>query len=150
MSSLAASSSSNDVKSVVNMEVGPESPAELRKRKRRRISSIPEGLDDQRISHLGPLIPPCCLLEQLPLSDIVAEVVSDGRREVQEIVHGRDDRLVCIVGPCSVHDINAAKEYALVSIFSQSPRLLFYYFYLSVPASPLLSWPVLGLFRCVF
>lgn len=110
---MAVSTSSNDVKDIAS--VLPESPADIRKRKRRRVSSIPEGLDDQRISHLGPLIPPCCLLEQLPLSDVVADVVSEGRREVQEILHGRDDRLVCIVGPCSVHDIKATKEYALVS-----------------------------------
>ena len=116
MSSMSVSTSSNDV---TDIAAGlPESPADIRKRKRRRVSSIPEGLDDQRISHLGPLIPPCCLLEQLPLSDVVADVVSEGRREVQEIVHGRDDRLVCIVGPCSVHDVKAAKEYALVSVFS--------------------------------
>lgn len=107
-----AGGSSDDVK---NIHVGPESPADIRKRKRRRISSIPEGLDDTRIDHLGPLIPPCCLLEELPLSEVVAEVVSEGRLEVQNIVHGRDDRLICIVGPCSIHDVKAAKEYALVS-----------------------------------
>ena len=112
MSAMSVSTSSNDVK---NIETGPESPADIRKRKRRRVSSIPEGLDDTRISHLGPLIPPCCLLEQLPLSEVVADVVSEGRKEVQDIVQGRDDRLVCVVGPCSVHDPKAAKEYALVS-----------------------------------
>ena len=78
MSAMAVSTSSNDVKDIAS--VLPESPADIRKRKRRRVSSIPEGLDDQRISHLGPLIPPCCLLEQLPLSDAPIQVSVRRRR----------------------------------------------------------------------
>jgi len=102
ISGMSRSSSSTDV----------EAQASARKAKRRRIQNKPEGLDDTRISHLGPLLPPCCLLEQLPLTAPIAEVVHNGRAQVASIVNGLDDRLVCIVGPCSVHDIKAAKEYA--------------------------------------
>jgi hypothetical protein len=108
ISGMSRSSSSTDV----------EAQASARKAKRRRIQNKPEGLDDTRISHLGPLLPPCCLLEQLPLTAPIAEVVHNGRAQVASIVNGLDDRLVCIVGPCSVHDIKAAKEYATVSFFS--------------------------------
>ena len=106
-SSMSRSSSSTDVEAI----------ASARKAKRRRIENVPEGLDDTRISHLGPLLPPCCLIEQLPLTNAIAEVVHEGRAQVSRIINGKSDRMVCIVGPCSVHDIKAAKEYALVRSF---------------------------------
>jgi hypothetical protein len=104
MSSLSRSSSTQDIEAI----------ASARKAKRARIEAKPQGLDDCRISHLGPLLPPCCLLEQLPLTNAIADVVSEGRTQVSNIIQGLDDRLICIVGPCSVHDTKAAKEYALV------------------------------------
>lgn len=58
------------------------------------------------------MIPPQILVEEYPLSIGAAETVLTGRREVDAIVKGQDDRLVVIVGPCSVHDVAAGLEYA--------------------------------------
>lgn len=70
-------------------------------------------IDDVNIRKLGPLLPPGCLIEEVPVSDTLAENIHDRRCDVADIVMGKDDRLVCIVGPCSIHDVKAAKEYAL-------------------------------------
>ena len=67
---------------------------------------------DQRIDQVVPLVTPAALLEELPLSRDQAEVVLRGRSEVADILGGRDDRLLVIVGPCSVHDVDAALDYA--------------------------------------
>jgi 3-deoxy-7-phosphoheptulonate synthase len=58
------------------------------------------------------MLPPEILLEQLPLSREGATTVNRGRGEVADVLSGRDDRLVVVVGPCSVHDPEAALEYA--------------------------------------
>jgi 3-deoxy-7-phosphoheptulonate synthase len=68
--------------------------------------------DDVRIDALKPLVPPAILMEELPLTEPAAETVAKARRDVAAALHGKDDRLVVIVGPCSIHDTNAAKEYA--------------------------------------
>ena len=68
--------------------------------------------DDVRIDNLRPLLPPAILMEELPLAEQCAELVASTRKKVGDIVSGRDDRLVVIVGPCSVHDPKAAVEYA--------------------------------------
>jgi len=52
------------------------------------------------------------LLEELPLSEQHADVLLRGRSDVQAILDGHDDRLLAVVGPCSVHDIEATQEYA--------------------------------------
>ena len=67
--------------------------------------------DDVRIKHLKPLIPPAILMEEYPLHEHGAELISNSRAVV-ECLHGRDDRLVVVVGPCSIHDSDAACEYA--------------------------------------
>ncbi|KAI8877712.1 3-deoxy-7-phosphoheptulonate synthase [Backusella circina FSU 941] len=69
-------------------------------------------LDDKRIAHIRPLIPPQILMEDLPLSIRAAETILEGRKEAEAIIHGKDDRLLVVVGPCSIHDVNAATEYA--------------------------------------
>ncbi|KAI8996754.1 3-deoxy-7-phosphoheptulonate synthase [Pilobolus umbonatus] len=69
-------------------------------------------LDDKRISHLKPLIPPQILMEDLPLSLKAAETILEGRRSAEDIIHGIDDRLLVVVGPCSIHDVKAGLEYA--------------------------------------
>jgi 3-deoxy-7-phosphoheptulonate synthase len=71
-----------------------------------------EQVRDQRIERLVPLVAPQALIEELPLSDEHAAVLLRGRREVQAILDGRDDRLLVVVGPCSVHDVNATRDYA--------------------------------------
>ena len=67
---------------------------------------------DLRIRSQKPLIAPAVLEDELPLSDVGAELVARTRREVAEIILGRDDRLLVVVGPCSIHDPTAALEYA--------------------------------------
>ena len=71
-----------------------------------------ERTRDLRIAGFRPLIPPAILLEELPLGDRGSETVARGRREIVNILHGRDDRLLVVVGPCSIHDPVAAVDYA--------------------------------------
>jgi 3-deoxy-7-phosphoheptulonate synthase len=70
------------------------------------------SIRDQRIERLVELASPRALIEELPLSDQHAEVLLRGRAEVEAILQGRDDRLLVVVGPCSVHDVAATQEYA--------------------------------------
>jgi 3-deoxy-7-phosphoheptulonate synthase len=67
---------------------------------------------DLRIREVRPLIPAAILLEELPLSDVASDVVWQARSEIANALHGRDRRLVVVVGPCSIHDVAAAEEYA--------------------------------------
>ncbi len=71
-----------------------------------------EQVRDQRISQLVPLLSPRELLDELPLSDVHARTVLHGRSEVHSILEGSDDRLLVVVGPCSVHDVDATLDYA--------------------------------------
>ncbi|MCP4451433.1 MAG: 3-deoxy-7-phosphoheptulonate synthase [Planctomycetes bacterium] len=68
--------------------------------------------DDLRIDQLKPLIPPAILMEEYPITDHASETVGQARQSIAECVRGRDDRLVVVVGPCSIHDEAAAIEYA--------------------------------------
>jgi 3-deoxy-7-phosphoheptulonate synthase len=65
-----------------------------------------------RISGIRPLVPPSILQEELPLPTHGAWVVHRARQEVSDILKGVDDRLIVVVGPCSIHDPEAALEYA--------------------------------------
>ncbi len=67
---------------------------------------------DLRVKSIRPLEPPAILLEQLPLSREAATTVRRAREEVVKILNGEDDRLLLVVGPCSVHDPEAAMDYA--------------------------------------
>jgi 3-deoxy-7-phosphoheptulonate synthase len=69
-------------------------------------------IDDVRIRNLRPLIPPAILLEEMPVTDPIARSVSGHRQAIQRILRGDDQRLLVIVGPCSIHDVAAAREYA--------------------------------------
>ena len=69
-------------------------------------------IDDLRIKNLRPLIPPAILLEEMPASEEMARSISGHRREIQRILKGDDHRLLVVVGPCSIHDVAAAQEYA--------------------------------------
>jgi 3-deoxy-7-phosphoheptulonate synthase len=71
-----------------------------------------ERIRDRRIERIEPLSRPSELLGELPLSDEGAEVVLRGRRETEAVLDRSDDRLLVVVGPCSVHDVVAAGEYA--------------------------------------
>jgi 3-deoxy-7-phosphoheptulonate synthase len=71
-----------------------------------------ESVRDPRIERLVPLASPRELIEELPLGEEHADVLVRGRREVQAVLDGTDDRLLVVVGPCSVHDVDATREYA--------------------------------------
>lgn len=68
--------------------------------------------DDVRILALEELTPPAHLIREFPCTKKIAETVSDTRKRLHRIIHGTDDRLIVIVGPCSIHDPEAALEYA--------------------------------------
>lgn len=68
--------------------------------------------DDVRITSIEELLPPIALLEAYPASDVAAETVAKTRQAVHKILHGADDRLLVVIGPCSIHDPKAALEYA--------------------------------------
>src|SRR4051794_5260779 len=75
-------------------------------------TTAPPKTRDIRIESIRPLIPPAILSEQLPLTAEGAISVTRTREEIVDIIDGRDDRLVAVVGPCSVHDPEAALDYA--------------------------------------
>jgi len=68
--------------------------------------------DNLRITRTHPLISPAVLEEELPLSDAASDRVAAARDTIKRILDGEDERLLVIVGPCSVHDPAAALEYA--------------------------------------
>jgi len=68
--------------------------------------------DDIRIAGLDPLISPAVLAYYLPITDEASKLVYEARHQSDEILKGRDDRLLLIVGPCSIHDAEAAIDYA--------------------------------------
>jgi 3-deoxy-7-phosphoheptulonate synthase len=67
---------------------------------------------NRRITEISPLTPPRVVRRNLPLSSAGEELVEASRNAVANVLDGRDDRLLVIVGPCSVHDPKAALEYA--------------------------------------
>jgi 3-deoxy-7-phosphoheptulonate synthase len=67
---------------------------------------------DLRIRSQKPLVAPAALEAEFPVSDAAAEFVAQARREIAGILTGADDRLLIVVGPCSIHDPEAAVEYA--------------------------------------
>ena len=69
-------------------------------------------IDDVRIQSIRPLLAPGVLIEDLPLSEAQNETVAGGRAEIEQVLSGADDRLVLVIGPCSIHDPEAGLEYA--------------------------------------
>jgi len=68
--------------------------------------------DDLRIRRIDALVPPAQLIAEIPCTDEVSDTVSGARGTVHRILHGHDDRLVVVIGPCSIHDPVAAMDYA--------------------------------------
>jgi 3-deoxy-7-phosphoheptulonate synthase len=68
--------------------------------------------DDVRIREIKELAPPSHLLRDLPVSDTASTVTYESRKAIHRILHGMDDRLLVVIGPCSIHDPKAAMEYA--------------------------------------
>src|SRR5688500_1345344 len=73
---------------------------------------MPHRTDDVRIREIKELVPPSHLLREFPLSEGAANTTYDTRHAIHRVLHGADDRMVVVVGPCSIHDVKAAKEYA--------------------------------------
>jgi 3-deoxy-7-phosphoheptulonate synthase len=69
-------------------------------------------VDDTRITEITELAPPSHLLREYALSERAATTAFDARQAIHRVLHGADDRLVVIVGPCSIHDYDAAIDYA--------------------------------------
>jgi 3-deoxy-7-phosphoheptulonate synthase len=69
-------------------------------------------IDDVRIGAVRPLISPAILHERIPVSDAILAFVESSRVTIADVLHGRDDRLIAVVGPCSIHDHDQALEYA--------------------------------------
>ena len=68
--------------------------------------------DDTRIGKIEQVLPPIALLEKYPASNVAVKTVENARHEAHNIIHGEDDRLLVVIGPCSIHDPKAALEYA--------------------------------------
>ncbi|WP_428945599.1 3-deoxy-7-phosphoheptulonate synthase AroG [Pantoea sp. FN060301] len=68
--------------------------------------------DDLRIKEIKELLPPVALLEKFPATEMAAKTVSDARQAIHHILKKRDDRLLVVIGPCSIHDTQAATDYA--------------------------------------
>ncbi|MFM9194420.1 MAG: 3-deoxy-7-phosphoheptulonate synthase, partial [Planctomycetia bacterium] len=68
--------------------------------------------DDLRIDEIKELSPPAHLLREFPCTESIGEIVSGTRTRLHAILRGEDDRLVVVIGPCSIHDPDAAVDYA--------------------------------------
>jgi 3-deoxy-7-phosphoheptulonate synthase len=75
---------------------------------------MPTTTSDLHVVETRPLVSPALLHRELPITERSAQTVQQARERIQAILHGRDSRLLVIVGPCSVHDVAAAQEYATV------------------------------------
>eukprot|EP00163_Fabomonas_tropica_P015451 TRINITY_DN2824_c0_g3_i1.p2 TRINITY_DN2824_c0_g3~~TRINITY_DN2824_c0_g3_i1.p2 ORF type:complete len:359 (-),score=68.30 TRINITY_DN2824_c0_g3_i1:3075-4151(-) len=69
-------------------------------------------LENLNVASQEALITPEALKQEMPLSDKAAETVSKGRQAIYDIMDGKDHRLFVVVGPCSIHDVEAARDYA--------------------------------------
>ncbi len=69
-------------------------------------------LENLNVASQEALITPEALKKEMPLSDKAAETVSKGRQAIYDIMDGKDHRLFVVVGPCSIHDVEAARDYA--------------------------------------
>ncbi|HEY6597970.1 MAG TPA: 3-deoxy-7-phosphoheptulonate synthase [Pseudomonadales bacterium] len=92
-----------------NSRGGPGIVALLKSRRRR---SMKYHTDDVRITGMEEVQPPAKLLQALPISDAASQLVFNERHAISDIIHGRDSRLLVVIGPCSIHDPAAALEYA--------------------------------------
>ncbi|WP_353411609.1 3-deoxy-7-phosphoheptulonate synthase [Arenicella sp. 4NH20-0111] len=68
--------------------------------------------DDTRIAQTKELVSPVIIHEQFPITEQASETTAKARDEIQQVMSGQDDRLVVVVGPCSIHDPKSAMEYA--------------------------------------
>jgi 3-deoxy-7-phosphoheptulonate synthase len=73
---------------------------------------MPPYTDDLRIRSFAPLATPAELKRELPCTEPMSETVTNARRTLHRILHGEDDRVAVVIGPCSIHDPVAALDYA--------------------------------------
>ena len=73
---------------------------------------MPHNTDDLRIREIKELAPPSHAMSENPCTPEVSSLVFETRQSLHRILHGMDDRLVVVIGPCSIHDTKAAIEYA--------------------------------------
>lgn len=71
-----------------------------------------QQIDDVRIREIKELLPPAHVLREFPASDAAARTAFEARNGIHRILHGQDDRLLVVIGPCSIHDVDAAMAYA--------------------------------------
>ncbi|MBM7455127.1 3-deoxy-7-phosphoheptulonate synthase [Oceanisphaera litoralis] len=67
--------------------------------------------DDIRINQIKELLPPIAVLEKYPATDTASSTVFESRQAIHRMLAGEDDRLLVVIGPCSIHDTDAAIEY---------------------------------------
>lgn len=77
-----------------------------------QVVTLPVPTDDLRIEKLQTLSPPAQVIGEAPATSSAAEIVGGARQAVHQILQGQDDRLVVVIGPCSIHDPKAAIDYA--------------------------------------
>ena len=68
--------------------------------------------DDLRITQIRAVTTPLVICEEMPITEPAAALIADTRVAIHKILHGQDKRLLVIAGPCSIHDVDAAIEYA--------------------------------------
>ncbi len=95
-----------------NMEVVSKSLQPFLKNEHRNISKMEDLLSDTNIVEYDSLPSPSEIIARLPVSDRARETVLNGRQTIRNILDNIDKRKLIIVGPCSIHDVNAGLEYA--------------------------------------
>lgn len=82
------------------------------RREEHHLEKIMHKTDELRTTRIDSLITPQALAEKLPLSPSVAQCVTMSRKKIEKILTGEDKRLLVVIGPCSIHDLDAATDYA--------------------------------------
>ena len=80
-----------------------------------------QNTDDIRIEEIRQLLPPSLLLSELPILESSAQLINSTRSDIDSVLNGLSDKLLVVVGPCSIHDQKAAIEYAEHCLLYTSP-----------------------------
>jgi hypothetical protein len=88
-------------------QMGQQEPKQYQKQPQNR----PNPLDDRRVNAVLPLIAPKTLIDEIPLQLESLDFVAQSRFNCEKIIQGKSDRLLVVIGPCSIHDPEAALEY---------------------------------------
>ena len=76
------------------------------------MTSVSHQTDDLRINGIMEVVAPEQVRSEYPITDTAADTIYQTRKQIQDILEGKDDRLLIIIGPCSIHDPQAARDYA--------------------------------------